>query len=153
VRLIFWDNATKAGSVTKAATIVGLGLVAALLPALAGCASAQPSDPSPTVKITSVPAATARAHAVGGAHVQIGAALTRIEAWDICYAHTSTEVDSDASDWGRYTPSAVDQQGPGRFVVTITNVTDNSDQVGTVTCTVNGRIGEATITSFSITPD
>ena len=49
-----------------------------------------------------------------------------LNAWDVCFAHTTAQVDSDLTEWGRFSPDAVMQRGPGSFTVRISNVRDGA---------------------------
>jgi hypothetical protein len=87
-------------------------------------------------------------HAEGPAPA-VGDELTALNAWDICFAHTTTQVDSDLTEWGRFSPDAVDQNGPGSFTVTISGVRNGSEAAGTVTCVVEGTVGGVVLASWS----
>ena len=112
---------------------------------LAGCAATQPVNvsPGPTVTVTaSPPAVPDSADPSDGSAPKVGDELTPLNAWDICFAHTTTQVDSDITEWSGFSSGLVDQRGPGTFVVTIENVRSGTEtDIGTVTCTVEGRVG------------
>jgi hypothetical protein len=129
----------------------GIGTVAVAL-VLSGCSSLpQPSRaPAPTVTVTATPqpSTTPTGEAAPGG-VKVGDDLTPLEAWDICFAHTTTQVNSDLTEWARFDSAAVTQQGPGSFHVAIAGVRNDSGAAGTVECVVEGRVGGVVLADWS----
>lgn len=114
--------------------------------ALTGCGVTQSGgvSPGPTVTVTASPPAipTDSTGPSEGTAPKVGDQLTPLNAWDVCFAHTTTQVDSDITEWSRFSPDLVVQHGPGSFTVTIENVRSGMEtDIGTVTCTVEGRVG------------
>lgn len=113
----------------------------AALALLAGCSSSVPTnspEPAPTVTVTAEPVAPA-----------VGDELTPLNAWDICFAHTTTQVQSDLTEWSPFSDELVEQPSTGTFVVTIENVRAGSDgDFGAVTCQVEGRVGGPIISEW-----
>jgi hypothetical protein len=119
----------------------------AVLGLLTGCATAPAASvtPAPTVTITTSPEAQSPREA------QVGDSLTSLDAWDVCFAHTTTQVQSDLTEWSRYSPDLVVEQSTG-FIVTIKGVrTGTGKDFGTVTCEVEGRVGGVVIASWKRT--
>jgi hypothetical protein len=116
---------------------------AAALLLLSGCSATGATDGlAPTVTVTAEPHSESP---------EIGDELTPLNAWDICFAHTTTQVRSDLTEWSRYAAEQVEQLSAGTFVVTIDNVRSGSDadDFGTVTCRVEGRVGGAIIAEWA----
>lgn len=123
---------------------------------LAGCASAPQviTTPGPTVTVTATPsaeppAASAAPDPVVAPSPQVGDALTPLNAWDVCFAHTTAMVNSDMTEWSRFSADAVKQNGPGSFTVTIADVRNNSDAPKKVSCVVEGRLGGVVLAHWS----
>ena len=132
---------------------LGIGAVAATL-VLSGCSSSpQPNQsPAPTVTVTATPepATTPTGEAPPATTTtKVGDALTPLEVWDICFAHTTAQVNSDMTEWARFDPAAVTQRGPGSFQVAIAGVRDDSGPAGTVECVVEGRVGGVVLADWS----
>ena len=127
-----------------------MGTIAVAL-ALSGCSSSpQPVRPAPTVTLTATPEPSSIPNGEAAqATAKVGDDLTPLEAWDICFAHTTTQVNSDLTEWARFDPAAVTQQGPGSFHVAIAGVRDDSDVAGTVQCVVEGRVGGVVLADWS----
>ncbi|HEY9477157.1 MAG TPA: hypothetical protein VIQ26_01865 [Microbacteriaceae bacterium] len=133
--------------------------VVALAATLAGCTgSPPPPAPAPTVTVTATPAPAptvtvtatpAPAPAPTPPQPAVGDELTALNVWDVCFAHTTAQVDSDLTEWGRFSPNAVTQRGPGSFTVRISNVRNGAEAGATVTCIVEGRVGGVILMSWS----
>jgi hypothetical protein len=125
---------------------------AAALMILTGCTGPGATDPAPTVTVTAEPnAAGPNAAGPDASGPGVGDELTPLAAWDICFAHTTTQVKSDLTEWSPYAPGHVEQPSVGAFIVTIENVRSggDSDDFGTVTCRVEGRVGGAIIVEWA----